>query len=106
MEESVCMIEQKNKIAPCQGCQGGAEIMSVVLMYPRKEATKYVLRISLVGSSPRVWREIAVPSTFKLTSLAHVIILAMGWEKSLLSMFKKWRKVYHVYMDWSRLTIR
>ena len=67
--------------------------------YPRKEAMKYVLRITLVGSSPRVWREIAVPSTIKLTSLAHVIVLAMGWEESHLSLFKKWRKEYHVYMD-------
>jgi hypothetical protein len=51
-------------------------------------AVKYVLRITLVGSSPRVWREIAVPSNIKLTSLAHVIVLAMGWEESHLSMFK------------------
>lgn len=33
---------------------------SVEYKYPRKEAVKYVLRITLVGSSPRVWREIAV----------------------------------------------
>lgn len=58
-----------------------------------------MLRITLVGSSPRVWREVAVPSTIKLTSLAYVIILAMGWEESHLSMFKKHRKEYHVYMD-------
>ncbi len=63
---------------------------------------KYVLRITLVGSSPRVWREIAVPSTIKLTSLAHVIVLAMGWEESHLSMFKKWRKddLYLLHMAW------
>ena len=67
--------------------------------YPLKRAVKYVLRISLVGSSPKVWREIAVPSTIKLTSLAHVIVLAMGWEESHLSLFKKGRKEYHVYMD-------
>ena len=66
---------------------------------PPRNAVKYVLRITLVGSSPRVWREIAVPSTIKLTSLAHVIVLAMGREESHLSMFKKWRKEYHVYMD-------
>lgn len=92
-------MEQKKEIAPCQGYRGYADIGSVEYKYPLKKSLKCVLRIKLVGSSPRVWREIAVPSTIKLTSLAHVIILAMGWEESHLSMFKKWRKEYHVYMD-------
>ena len=90
---------QKDELAPCQEYRGRADIESVEYKYPLKSAAKYVLRITLVGSSPRVWREIAVPSTIKLTSLAHVIVLAMGWEESHLSMFKKWRKEYHVYMD-------
>ena len=86
-------------IATCQEYRGWADMESVEYKYPLKGAAKYVLRITLVGSSPRVWREIAVPSTIKLTSLAHVIVLAMGWEESHLSLFKKWRKEYHVYMD-------
>ena len=86
-------------IAPHQEYVGWADVESVEYKYPPRNAVKYVLRITLVGSSPRVWREIAVPSTIKLTSLAHVIVLAMGWEESHLSMFKKWRKEYHVYMD-------
>ena len=86
-------------IEPCQRYQGWADMESVEYKYPRRNAVKCVLRITLVGSSPRVWREIAVPSTIKLTSLAHVIVLAMGWEESHLSLFKKWRKEYHVYMD-------
>lgn len=90
---------QKDELAPCQEYRGRADIESVEYKYPLKSAAKYVLRITLVGSSPRVWREIAVPSTIKLTSLAHVIVLAMGWEESHLSMFKKWKKEYHVYMD-------
>lgn len=90
---------QKDELAPCQGYRGWADIESVEYKYPLKGAAKYELRITLVGSSPRVWREIAVPSTIKLTSLAHVIALAMGWEESHLSLFKKWRKEYHVYMD-------
>ena len=90
---------QKDELAPCQEYRGRADIESVEYKYPLKGAAKYVLRITLVGSSPRVWREIAVPSTIKLTSLAHVIVLAMGWEESHLSLFKKWRKEYHVYMD-------
>lgn len=90
---------QKENIAPCQVYRGWADIESVEYKYPLRNAVKYLLRIMLVGSSPRVWREIAVPSNIKLTSLAHVIILAMGWHESHLSMFKKWRKEYHVYMD-------
>lgn len=89
----------KDELAPCQGYRGWADMESVEYKYPLRNAVKYVLRITLVGSSPRVWREIAVPSTVKLTSLAHVIVLAMGWEESHLSLFKKWRKEYHVYMD-------
>ena len=92
-------MEQNKEIAPSQWYRGWADIESVEYKYLLKKSQKYVLRITLVGSSPRVWREIAVPSTIKLTSLAHVIILAMGWEESHLSMFKKWRKEYHVYMD-------
>ena len=89
----------KDELALCQEYRGWADIESVEYKYPLKGASKYVLRIALVGSSPRVWREFAVPSTIKLTSLAHVIVLAMGWEESHLSMFKKWKKEYHVYMD-------
>ena len=92
-------MEQREEIASRQEYRGWADIESVEYKYPRKGSTKYVLRITLVGFSPRVWREVAVPSTIKLTSLAYVIILAMGWEESHLSMFKKWRKEYHVYMD-------
>jgi len=92
-------MKQKKNITPCQRYRGCADMESVEYKYPLKMAMKYVLRITLVGSSPKVWREIAVPSTIKLTSLAYVIILAMGWEESHLSMFKKWRKEYHVYMD-------
>ena len=90
---------EKENIAPCQKYVGWADIESVEYKYPPRNAVKYVLRITLVGSSPRVWREIAVPSNIKLTSLAHVIVIAMGWQESHLSMFKKWRKEYHVYMD-------
>lgn len=92
-------MKQKNEIAASQGYKGWADMESVEYKYPLKIAVKYVLQISLVGSSPKVWREIAVPSTIKLTSLAHVIVLAMGWEESHLSLFKKGRMEYHVYMD-------
>jgi len=94
---------QKKDIASCQGYRGYADMEAVEYKYPIKKGQKYVLRITLIGSSPRVWREIAVPSTIKLTSLAHVIVLAMGWEESHVSLFKKWRKEYHVYMDGAEL---
>jgi hypothetical protein len=91
---------RRNKcIAPCQGYRGWADIEKVEYKYPVKKSQKYVLRIVLVDSSPRVWREIAVPSNITLTSLAYVIILAMGWEESHLSMFEKGKKEYHVYME-------
>jgi hypothetical protein len=91
---------RRNKcIAPCQGYRGWADIEKVEYKYPVKKSQKYVLRIVLVDSSPRVWREIAVPSNITLTSLAYVIILAMGWEESHLSMFEKGQKEYHVYME-------
>ena len=83
-------MDSRKDMAPCQGYQGWADMEMVEYKYPRKGSTMYVLRITLVGSSPRVWREIAVPSTIKLTSLAHVIVLVMGWEESHLSLFKKW----------------
>ena len=94
---------KKKDIAACQGYRGYADMEAVEYKYPTKKAQKYVLRITLVGSSPRVWREIAVPSSIKLTSLAHVIVLAMGWEESHVSLFKKWRKEYHVYMEGAEL---
>lgn len=65
----------------------------------KDELKKYVVRVTLIGSSPKVWREIAVPGTIKLSSLGHIICLAMGWEENHVSLFKKWKKEYHVYMD-------
>ena len=92
-------MKHKESIAPCQGYRGWADIEKLEYKYPLKKSQKYVLRLALVGSSPRVWREIAVPSNITLTSLAYVIILAMGWEESHLSMFEKGKKEYHVYME-------
>ena len=51
---------KKENIAPCQGYVGWADIESVEYKYPPRNAVKYVLRITLAGSSPRVWREIAL----------------------------------------------
>lgn len=78
-------MRRKKNIAPCQGYRGWADIEKLEYKYPLKKSQKYVLQISLVRSSPKVWREIAVPSTIKQTSLAHVIVLAMGLEECMTS---------------------
>ena len=48
---------------------------------------KYTLRIKLRGISPSIWRKIQVPSSVKLTSLAEIILDAMGWWNSHLHQF-------------------
>ena len=93
------MKQKNNGIAPCQGYRGLADVERVEYKYPRIKPMKCVLRVTLVDSAPKVWREFAVPSSIKLTSLAYVILLAMGWEESHLSMFEKGTKEYHVYME-------
>lgn len=95
------MTMMRKEIAARQGYCGCADRdwKGVEMKYPKEKAMKYVVRITLVGASPKVWREIAVPATIRLTSLAHVICLAMGWEENHVSMFKKGRKEYHVYME-------
>ena len=47
---------------------------------PAKEIKKYTIRIKLRGISPSIWRKIEVPSSVKLTSLAEIILAAMGWS--------------------------
>lgn len=48
---------------------------------------KYTLRIKLNGISPSIWRKIEVPSSVKLTSLAEIILDAMGWWNEHLHQF-------------------
>lgn len=54
---------------------------------PVCELKKYTLRIKLRGISPSIWRKIEVPSSVKLTSLAEIIITAMGWWNEHLHQF-------------------
>ena len=42
---------QKDELAPCQGYRGWADMEMVEYKYPQKGSTKYVLRITLMGSS-------------------------------------------------------
>ena len=52
-----------------------------VRLLPVKSLQKYTLRIELAKSEPLVWRELEVPSSISLTSLAQAILLAMGWNE-------------------------
>ena len=54
---------------------------------PALNVKKYTLRIKLRGISPSIWRKIEVPSNVKLTSLAEIIITAMGWYNEHLHQF-------------------
>ena len=54
---------------------------------PVKVLKKYTLRIELEKSDPLVWRELEVPSSLSLTSLAQAILLAMGWDEDHLHQF-------------------
>ena len=54
---------------------------------PVRELKKYTIRIKLRGISPSIWRKIEVPSSVKLTSLAEIIIDAMGWCNAHLHQF-------------------
>lgn len=47
----------------------------------------HVLRISLHGSKPPIWRRVAVPSAITLGGLHEVIQIAMGWTDSHLHQF-------------------
>lgn len=55
---------------------------------PVQKLKKYTLRIELKNSNPLVWRELEVPSSLCLSSLATAILLAMGWDEDHLHQFK------------------
>ncbi len=61
---------------------------------PAMEIKKYTLRIKLRGISPSIWRKIVVPSSIKLTSLAEIILEAMGWWNEHLHQFRV-KKTYY-----------
>ena len=47
------------------------------------------LNIKLQGIDPPIWRRIAVPSNITLNSLAHLVLIAMGWDGGHLYGFTK-----------------
>ena len=62
---------------------------------PVKSLQKYTLRIELMKSEPLVWRELEVPSSISLTSLAQAILLAMGWNEDHLHQFVGKKRDYY-----------
>lgn len=54
-------MKQNTDIAPFQGYLGWADVEAIEYKYPRIKPLKYVLRVTLVDSAPKVWREFAVP---------------------------------------------
>ena len=62
---------------------------------PVQKLKKYTLRVELRGSEPLIWRELEVPSSLSLTSLARAILLAMGWDEDHLHQFVVGRKEHY-----------
>ena len=46
----------------------------------KKSADIYVIRITLLGSKPPIWRRIAIPADMKLSKLHDVVQIVMGWH--------------------------
>lgn len=61
---------------------------------PATEIKKYTIRIKLRHISPSIWRKIVVPSSIKLTSLAEIILEAMGWWNEHLHQFRQKNTYY------------
>ena len=62
---------------------------------PVQKPKKSTLRIELENSEPLIWRELEVPSSLCLTSLAQAILLAFGWNEDHLHQFLESRKNHY-----------
>lgn len=84
----------ESELAPCQeycGWTYGGRARYL----PVKTLQKYTLRVELRESEPLVWRELEVPSSISLSSLAQAILLAMGWDEDHLHQFVGKGKNYY-----------
>lgn len=60
---------------------------SVALLPRRDEVVRYVIRVDLNGSKPKIWRRISVPSDLTLERLHPILQAAVGWTDSHLHAF-------------------
>ena len=84
----------EEELAPQQSYCGWA-YGGKVRHLPVQSLQKYTLRIELKMSEPLVWRELEVPSSISLSSLAQAILLAMGWNEDHLHQFIDKGKNYY-----------
>lgn len=54
----------------------------------------YQIQVTLIGSKPKIWRRLLVPSNILLSDLHKVIQTAMGWENAHLHQFVQGSKHY------------
>ncbi|MBS3821651.1 MAG: plasmid pRiA4b ORF-3 family protein [Planctomycetes bacterium] len=60
----------------------------------KKTQRIYQIRVTLNGSKPPIWRELAVPFHIVLGELHEVIQVAMGWEDCHMHQFRKGKEYY------------
>ena len=59
----------------------------------------YIIKITLRGVSPMVWRRLSIPGTASLAMLHECIQIINGWDDSHLNQFRIFGKDYGVYQD-------
>jgi hypothetical protein len=52
----------------------------------------YQIKVTLLGTSPPIWRRLLVPADLTLAQLHHVLQIAMGWEDCHMHEFRIGRK--------------
>ena len=78
----------------------------VVPIKEKSPADIYQLKISLIYSSPPIWRRVQVPATMKLSLLHEVIQLCMGWTDTHLHQFVIHNNFYgpaNLENDWNEI---
>ncbi len=61
---------------------------------PHKAAPRYMLKVSLLGAEPAIWRRVLVQSKLNLAQLHEVLQVVMGWEDCHLHRFSANGQVY------------
>jgi len=54
----------------------------------------FQIKVTLLGSDPKIWRRLLVPANLTLAALHNVLQVAMGWDSSHLYEFRKGRQVW------------